>query len=691
MRAPSDTPAPSSGPAAWLEALPEALPVAIAVTGTTDGTLLYANRLLGTLLGRPVEQALGRSFDDFYAESTAREAILAAVVRDGSLRDVELRGRRADSTPVWVLASFCRIRYRDEPEAVLAAFHDITDRRRAEAALAELAKFPEMNPGPVLSLDRDGIVLLANAAARRIFGDTELVGRCWLDVCPGIDREAWKSVVETGAPLPREVEIGGVSLAFTHVRTETGQVVFVYGADVTARRRDERLLAEQAATLAEIARFPDMNPGPVLRLDLDGSVLLANAAARGVFGAELVGRSWREICPGIDAAVWQGILEATGPVPLEAHVGDREYVFAHRRDPNGRLVFVFGADVSQQKRAERALRQSEKMATLGTLAAGVAHELNNPAAATRRAAEQLRDAFARLEQAHLGLGAATLTTAGRELLRSLEQQARERAAHPDDLDALARSDREAALEEWLEERGIADPWELAPSLVGQGLDLPALSRLAAALVGDSLAAAIAWLAAVFPVCALSHEIGEGSARISEIVGALKSYSYLGEAPVQWVDVHEGLDNTLVILRNKLKAGITVHRDYGADVPKVPAYGSELNQVWTNLLDNATDAMGGKGRITIRTRRQDGWTVVEIEDDGPGIPEAIQSRIFDPFFTTKAPGRGTGLGLSTSYGIVTDKHKGEMRMESRPGFTRFTVRLPVEPSTAVGAPTNPTPF
>jgi signal transduction histidine kinase len=330
---------------------------------------------------------------------------------------------------------------------------------------------------------------------------------------------------------------------------------------------------------------------------------------------------------------------------------------------------------------ELMLRQSERLATLGTLAAGVAHELNNPAAATRRAAEQLRDAFARLEAAHLRLGSVALTSTGQALLRSLERQGRERAVRPGDLDVLARSDREAAVEQWLGERGIADPWRLAPPLVGQGLDRLALTELAAGLAGETLEAVLVWAASAFSVYTLLHEIGQGSTRVAEVVGALKSYSFLGEAPVQAVDLQEGLDNTLVILRNKLKAGITVHRDYGADVPPVPAYGSELNQVWTNLLDNAADAMDGRGEITIRTRRYDGWAVVEIEDNGPGIPEEIQPRIFDPFFTTKAPGKGTGLGLSTSHAIVTKKHRGEIRVASRPGCTRFTVKLPIQQSSA----------
>jgi signal transduction histidine kinase len=190
----------------------------------------------------------------------------------------------------------------------------------------------------------------------------------------------------------------------------------------------------------------------------------------------------------------------------------------------------------------------------------------------------------------------------------------------------------------------------------------------------------------FRVHRLSHEIGQGSARISEIVGALKSYSYLGQAPVQAVDVHEGLDNTLVILRSKLKTGVTVHRQYGHDLPAIQAWGSELNQVWTNLIDNAVDAMGGHGEMSIRTYRNGDAVVVEIADTGPGIPAAVQSRVFDPFFTTKPPGKGTGLGLSTSYSIVTGRHHGAISVKSRPGSTCFTVRLPIhtpEPTSGEG--------
>jgi signal transduction histidine kinase len=330
---------------------------------------------------------------------------------------------------------------------------------------------------------------------------------------------------------------------------------------------------------------------------------------------------------------------------------------------------------------ELALRQSERMATLGTLSAGVAHELNNPAAAARRASEQLLAAVGRLEDAHVGAGVPPLTPRAGEVLRSLQHTALERSAGARRLDPLERSDRESAVASWLDDLGVPDDGELAASLVDQGLDRSELAGLVAALDPDEVSAVLARAASAFAVRELAGEIGEASRRVSEVVSALRSYSSLGRTSKAAVDVHAGLDDTLVILRAKLKEGIEVRRRY-AGVLVVPAFGGELNQVWTNLIDNAVDAMGGRGVITIRTRREDGWAVVEIEDDGPGIPESVLPRVFDPFFTTKEPGRGTGLGLSTSYSIVTQRHGGSITVASRPGLTRFTVRLPlVEPAPA----------
>lgn len=328
------------------------------------------------------------------------------------------------------------------------------------------------------------------------------------------------------------------------------------------------------------------------------------------------------------------------------------------------------------RNTEAMLRQSEKMAQLGTLTAGVAHELNNPAAAVQRSAVQLQDAVVQFEVAYVQLDKCTFSGAQWETLRELAQYAKKQATHPPELDALVRSDREFELEAWLEAQGVADAWEYTSTLVDLNYDTAELAALAEHFASDQLPAVICWLDVVYRVSSLVTEIGQGAGRISEIVRALKTYSYLDQAPVQSVDVSEGLDNTLVILRNKFKSGVSVRREYAPDLPKIHAYGSELNQVWTNILDNAIDALEGQGEILIRTRQDGKWVVVEIEDNGPGIPAEIQPRLFDPFFTTKPPGKGTGLGLDISYKIVVNKHRGDIKLFSEPGRTCFQVWLPI---------------
>jgi len=327
------------------------------------------------------------------------------------------------------------------------------------------------------------------------------------------------------------------------------------------------------------------------------------------------------------------------------------------------------------------LRQSEKMAQLGTLTAGVAHELNNPAAAVQRGASQLADALSDLLAAERALVEPLATASFALTIDALRTAVRASADRLSDLDALTRGDREEQVEAWLDGRQVADAVELAPTLVTLDYDVEKLDRLAADVGAANLPAVARWLAATHLVWNRLAEVAQGAGRISEIVKALKGYAYLDQAPVQEVDVHEGIDSTLVILRHKLKAGIHVVRDYAPDLPRISAWGSELNQVWTNILDNTADALAdrvkdGSAEITIRTRCEPDFVVVEISDNGPGIPPGIQDRIFDAFFTTKPPGKGTGLGLDISYRIVVHRHRGDLRVSSRPGDTTFTIRLPL---------------
>jgi signal transduction histidine kinase len=333
------------------------------------------------------------------------------------------------------------------------------------------------------------------------------------------------------------------------------------------------------------------------------------------------------------------------------------------------------------RNTETLLRQSEKMAALGTLSAGLAHELNNPAAAVKRSAGQLREVIARWQHAAAHLSASRLDAGQIERVNALRSDLPQRAAVEQEMDALARSDAEYAVQTFLEDRGVEEAWELGPTLVEMGFSESELGELVRGLDETQTAALLEWLGIGSAVYALLDEVHQGAERISEIVKAVKQYSYLDQAPVQLVNLHEGLDNTLVILKHKLKQGVTVRREYDRSIPRVEAYASELNQVWTNLIDNAVDAMDGKGEIVIRTRGPkaleglDQRVQVEISDNGPGIPPEVQPRIFDAFFTTKEPGVGTGLGLHISYNIIVQKHYGDISVRSKPGETTFIVTLP----------------
>ena len=327
---------------------------------------------------------------------------------------------------------------------------------------------------------------------------------------------------------------------------------------------------------------------------------------------------------------------------------------------------------------EALVSQHEKMAGLGRLSAGLAHELNNPAAAVRRSSMQLAEMLTEWQRLSSRLDALALGDSQIEKVRALREEMAERPNSVVTLDPLTRSDRESELQDWLDERNIDEAWELTPVLVDLGWDVEWLEELSSGFDDGHLAVLVPWFVKGASAYSLLNEIRASAEQISGIVKAVKSYSYLDQAPVQQVDVHEGLENTLIILKHKLKAGVQVNREYSANLPRIEAYASELNQVWTNLIDNAIDAMDGSGEITLRTSARGASSiVVEICDNGPGIPPEIQDRLFQPFFTTKPQGVGTGLGLHIVYNIIVDKHHGRVEVESQPGMTCFKVSLPVE--------------
>jgi signal transduction histidine kinase len=324
----------------------------------------------------------------------------------------------------------------------------------------------------------------------------------------------------------------------------------------------------------------------------------------------------------------------------------------------------FVAGMARGTRAFEAIaQQQEKLESLGKLAAGLAHELNNPAAAARRATEEVKRLLERLaEQSPAGEGLHDLLEEGRALPSG------------DSLRPLERSDREQRVSSWLRDHGVPDPWELGPELVDAGIDDEWLEAARARIPTSSLTKGLGWLSATLAAHRLLEEIDQSVGRISDLVREMKEYSYMDRTPVQDVDLRRSLQTTLTILKHKL-AGIDVELDLPDDLPLIEANGSELNVVWTNLLDNAADALNGSGHIEIRGRVENDEVVTEVVDDGPGIPEEIKSRIFDAFFTTKEVGRGIGLGLETTRRIVAN-HSGEIAVRSRPGETCFTVRLPI---------------
>jgi signal transduction histidine kinase len=354
--------------------------------------------------------------------------------------------------------------------------------------------------------------------------------------------------------------------------------------------------------------------------------------------------------------------------------------------------FPFGGHLIQglyqtARSIESTARQRESLVTLGTLAAGLAHEINNPASAATRAVGALETECAALV-ASVGRLARDELPAGQ--FAALDALRRELAPSAVELDPLDRADREQALSSWLSRHGVERAWAIAAPLTAAGVDPAWCERAATVLGGPALEPGLEWVASTLSVATLLAEVKASTRRISELVAAVRSYSQLDRASLQQIDVTDGLDTTLVMLGHKLRDGVTVVREYRADVPRVEAYAGELNQVWTNLIDNALDAMDGVGTLRVATRADGDSVVVEIGDTGPGMPPEVAARAFEAFYTTKDVGKGTGLGLDIARRIVVERHGGTITIDSRPGATVLAVRLPVRPRRRPDGAPDPAP-
>jgi PAS domain S-box-containing protein len=462
--------------------------------------------------------------------------------------------------------------------------------------------------------------------------------------------------------------------------------------DITERRRAEDSLRESEETFRSLLNATGQG---IYGVDMDGNCTFANPSCVSLLSCEsdneLLGRNMHELIhhtrpsgeayPVEECHIYQAFREERG-----MHVSDEivwrldgtsfpaEYwshpIFAHGELAGCVVSFV---DISERIRVEEQLRQSEKLSALGKLSAGLAHELNNPAAAAQRAAAQIAEHVADLQSIAIRLSHHGLDERRWHSLRELQRSQPESGVGS----ALDLADREDAVAQWLSDHGIDDGWRFASGLVAAGIDEAALDTLAGDLPDGALPDAVAWLNCSHLVGELAATVAMSAHSISELVGAVKEYSYMDRAQLQEIDVHDGIESTVRILNHKIKQGTKLVREFDRSLPRICVPAGELNQVWTNLIDNAVDAAGSEGSVTLRTFREKEALVVEVADDGKGIPHEIQSRIFDPFFTTKDVGEGTGMGLDVARRIVRERCGGEIDFQSEPGSTRFRVRLPLE--------------
>ena len=454
----------------------------------------------------------------------------------------------------------------------------------------------------------------------------------------------------------------------------------------------EKLTPEQLGRLCEAGRVERYEPGTVYAegdpatcfyVMVEGTVVLSRRV--GGDDVEVTRTSQRGVYAGAMQAylgdrvpqVYNNSLRVTEPTRFFVLPAD---TFADiMRDWFPMAVHLLEGLFFGVKSTQQAVGQRERLLALGSLSAGLTHELNNPAAAAVRATATLRERVGKMRRKLRIISEGAYDRETLAGLIEIQERTAERVAKAPVLSPLEASDREDLLADWLDDHGVEEGWRIAPTFVQAGLDTDWLEQVAAAVDEETLPSAVGWLNYTVETELLMDEIQDSAARVSHLVDAAKQYSQLDRAPFQVADVHELLDSTLLMLSGKLGQGIRVVKEYDRTLPRVPAYPAELNQVWTNLVDNAVAAMreaDGEGTLTVRTARENDALLVEFGDTGPGIPAEIRDRVFDPFFTTKPVGEGTGLGLDISRRIVVNKHHGSLRFDSEPGDTRFQVLLPL---------------
>lgn len=664
---------------------------------------------------------------------TDKRTIDVPVIFTTILEDAETRAKVIKSSDDLVLEPF------DEREVIARIERQVTVSKVRMALRESEAKFQSVMESAIdaiISGDSEGKILSWNKAASAMFGYTEaeVLGRSIEIIIPERFRKGHAEGIKrvsSGGPshvIGKTVELAALCKGKDEIPVELSLATWFlddkrYYTGII-RDIEERKQAEQ-----KFRSVTESAIDAIISANNKGEIISWNKAATRILEfkeEEAVGKRVEIIIPErFHEAHRNGMNRFTKSG--EAHVIGKTVELAARTKSGEEVPIELSLstwlvrderyytgiirDIGERKHAEKELRESEKelrvkslemkkknqelettlqqlnemhnqliiqekMASLGKLSAGMAHELNNPASAAQRSAAHLKGVLLKLQDVQVRLGSFTFDEHQVKMFAVLDEIARERSHDPVKLNALTRTEKENALEQWLQNLGSMASGDVVSALVDVGFARNDLEELLKSFTDKQIPAVIEFLGLKVTVHSLVGEIGLATGRIVTLVKALKTYTYMDQAPVQSIDLRQELDNTLIILRSKLKAGVEVVREYADDLPVIEVFASELNQVWTNLIDNAIDAMEGTGTIIIRAKREDLWLVVEIEDTGPGIAPEHLSKIFDPFFTTKPPGQGTGLGLNLSRNLIVQKHHGKVSLKSKPGSTCFTVHLPM---------------